>query len=172
MARAHLINKLIKNNFVETSKKPGKTKELTFLKVRFPYETLLVDAPGYGYASDASKQEIKQWGRLIDYYLKNTSKDDKQLIMVLVDVLHGLKETDGMLLRMLKQHSKHFMLVYTKCDRAKEEHMRESVEMARRLQETFSNMFFYVHYTSARTDEGISELRNHILYRMASKMYF
>ena len=39
--------------------------------------------------------------------------------MVLVDVLHGLKETDGMLLNMLKKQQKHFMLVYTKCDRAK-----------------------------------------------------
>ena len=45
---------------------------------------------------------------------------DQQLIMVLVDVLHGLKETDGMLLNMLNQHKKAFMLVYTKCDRAKE----------------------------------------------------
>jgi GTP-binding protein EngB required for normal cell division len=54
-------------------------------------ETILVDAPGYGYASDASKQEIMQWGRLIEYYLKNTPKTDKQLIMILVDIMHGLK---------------------------------------------------------------------------------
>lgn len=82
-------------------------------------DTLLVDAPGYGYASDASKQEILQWGKLVDYYLKNTPKSDRQLIMVLVDVMHGLKETDGMLIKMLKKYSKKFMIVYTKSDRAK-----------------------------------------------------
>jgi len=79
----------------------------------------MVDAPGYGFASDASKQQIMNWGKLIEYYLKNSPKLDQQLIMILVDVLHGLKETDGMLLNMLKQHKKPFMLVYTKCDRAK-----------------------------------------------------
>jgi GTP-binding protein len=82
-----------------------------------------VDAPGYGYASDASKAEILQWGRLIEYYLKNTPQTDKQLIMVLVDAMHGLKETDGMLLNMLKKHKKSFMLVFTKCDRATEENI-------------------------------------------------
>lgn len=82
-------------------------------------DTLLVDAPGYGYASDASKQEILQWGKLVDFYLRNTPKSDRQLIMVLVDVMHGLKETDGMLIKMLKKYSKKFMIVYTKSDRAK-----------------------------------------------------
>ena len=32
-------------------------------------------------------------------------------------------------------------------------------------------MFFYVHYTSSKTGDGISELRNHLLYRMAAKYY-
>lgn len=50
---------------MDTSKNPGKTKELLFLKVKFPYDTLLVDAPGYGFASAASKHEIMNWGRLI-----------------------------------------------------------------------------------------------------------
>ena len=106
---------------METSKNPGKTKELTFLKVKFPYETFIVDAPGYGYASDASKHDIMHWGRLVEYYLKNTpAQKDQQLILVLLYIVHGLKETDGMLIKMLKSYKKRFMLVYTKCDRAKE----------------------------------------------------
>lgn len=116
---------------------------------------MLVDAPGYGFASDASKHEIMQWGRLIDYYLKNTPKNDKQLIMVLVDVMHGLKETDGMLLNLLKKHQKTFMIVHTKCDRAKQEHITNSLEVSKKVQQKFSNMLNYVHYTSSRTGEGI-----------------
>lgn len=80
--------------------------------------TYLVDAPGYGYASDASKHDILQWGRLIEYYLKNTPTNDNQIILVLLDILHGVKDTDAMLLKMLKSLKKNFMLVYTKCDRA------------------------------------------------------
>ena len=32
-------------------------------------------------------------------------------------------------------------------------------------------MFYYVHYTSSKTNEGIGELRNHLMYKMAKKMY-
>ncbi len=81
----------------------------------------MVDAPGYGYASDASKSDILHWGRLIEYYLKNTdSINDKQLVLLLLDITHGLKNTDGMLIKLLKRYKKKYMLVYTKCDRAKE----------------------------------------------------
>lgn len=31
-----------------------------------------VDAPGYGYATGVSKDEIKKWGKLITTYLKRT----------------------------------------------------------------------------------------------------
>lgn len=39
------------------------------------------------------------------------------------------------------------------------------------MQYTFTDMFNYVHFTSSKTEEGIYELRNHILYRLAAKMY-
>ena len=55
VGKSTLVNKLIRREFVETSKNPGKTKELAFLKIKSTLPTLLVDAPGYGYASDASK---------------------------------------------------------------------------------------------------------------------
>lgn len=76
-----------------------------------------------------------------------------------------------MLLNLLKRYSKMFILVYTKCDRASEKHIQESIEIAKKIQENYSNMLYYVHYTSSKTEEGISELRNHILYRMATKLY-
>ena len=88
------------------------------MKIKANLPTFLVDAPGYGYASDASKQQIAQWGKLIEYYLKNTPKGNNQVILVLIDVMHGVKETDAMLLKMLEQMKKTFMIVYTKSDRA------------------------------------------------------
>ena len=76
-----------------------------------------MDAPGYGYASAASKYEIKDWGKLIEYYLKNTTQD-KQTILLLSDLSHGLKEVDGMLINMLSKYKKNFILIFTKCDKA------------------------------------------------------
>jgi GTP-binding protein len=131
VGKSSLINTLIRKDFVETSKKPGKTKELAFLKINSPLTTFLVDAPGYGYASDASKRDISQWGRLIEYYLKNTPKDDSQIILLLLDIKHGLKETDVMLLKLLKSLSKNFLIIYTKCDRASEKDMEDAVKTSK-----------------------------------------
>ena len=33
-------------------------------------------------------------------------------------------------------------------------------------------MLYHVHYTSAKTGEGIDELRNHILHRMGSNILY
>jgi ribosome biogenesis GTP-binding protein YsxC/EngB len=126
VGKSTLINQLVRREFVEVSKKPGKTKELAFLKIKSTLPTLLVDAPGYGYASDASKNEIMKWGQLIEYYLKHTPNNN-QLVMLLIDVLHGFKDTDGMLIKLLHQMKKNFLIVFTKCDRAKEKELDEAI---------------------------------------------
>lgn len=77
-----------------------------------------MDAPGYGYASASSKKEIGQWGKLVSTYLKAPKEGDKQLIMLLLDINHGLKDTDVMLMDMLKSLKKNFVLVFTKCDKS------------------------------------------------------
>jgi GTP-binding protein len=76
IGKSSLINKLIGVPVNETSKQPGKTKELVFLRLNTVQRTYFVDAPGYGYASAASKQEIRSWGKLVEQYLKNTSKGE------------------------------------------------------------------------------------------------
>lgn len=40
-----------------------------------------------------------------------------QIILLLIDVMHGVKETDGMLIKMLDSLKKSFMIILTKCDR-------------------------------------------------------
>jgi GTP-binding protein len=156
VGKSTLINQLIRREFVEVSRNPGKTKELAFLRIKSSLPTLLVDAPGYGYASDASKHEILQWGKLIEYYLKNTPANSSQQVMLLVDVCHGFKDTDGMIIKMLNQMKKQFIIVFTKCDRAQQKQLTEAVEVARELQGKFSTMSFYLHLTSSRQMFGIS----------------
>jgi len=40
--------------------------------------------------------------------------------MVLLDINHGIKKIDIMLLDMLKDFKREFIIVYTKCDKASE----------------------------------------------------
>lgn len=47
--------------------------------------------------------------------------------MLLIDVMHGFKETDGMLIKMLNQMRKHFIIVLTKTDRAQKRQIDEAV---------------------------------------------
>ena len=77
--------------------------------------------------------------------------------------MHGFKDTDGMLIKMLEQMQKQFMIVFTKCDRANDRELTEAIEVAKEIQGKFKMMSFYVHFTSARDDFGITELRNHFL---------
>lgn len=43
-----------------------------FLKLNTANPSYFVDAPGYGFASAASKDEIRKWGKLVETYLKHT----------------------------------------------------------------------------------------------------
>lgn len=43
-----------------------------FLKLNTEKLAYFVDAPGYGFASAASKDEIRKWGKLVETYLKHT----------------------------------------------------------------------------------------------------
>jgi GTP-binding protein EngB required for normal cell division len=54
--------------------------------------------------------------------------------MLLLDVNHGIKNVDIMLMDMLKEFQKNFIIVYTKCDKASEITLRESEELAHKLQ--------------------------------------
>ncbi len=46
---------------------PGKTRDLYFYKIGNSSNTILIDAPGYGFAL-GNKNELKQWGKMINNY--------------------------------------------------------------------------------------------------------
>jgi GTP-binding protein EngB required for normal cell division len=82
------------------------------------------------------------------YYLKNTPTNDDQLILVLIDLMHGLKQTDIMLFDMLHSLKKNFMIVFTKSDRSKAQDFDEGKAICKKIQEIYANMNFFVHFTS------------------------
>jgi GTP-binding protein EngB required for normal cell division len=88
------------------------------------------------------------------------------VLLILIDVMHGFKETDGMLIKMIHQMQKTFMIVFTKCDRANNKELTEAIEISKELQTKFSTMSFYIHFTSAKSNFGIDELRYHLMYKM------
>ena len=68
VGKSSLINKVLGVQMTQTSKTPGKTKDLTFIPLEKPY-CRLVDCPGYGYAK-VSLAEKERWKKFMQIYLK------------------------------------------------------------------------------------------------------
>jgi GTP-binding protein EngB required for normal cell division len=54
--------------------------------------------------------------------------------MLLLDINHGIKKVDIMLMDMLQEFKRNFIIVFTKCDKASEEIFKESEDLAYKLQ--------------------------------------
>jgi GTP-binding protein EngB required for normal cell division len=58
VGKSTLLNQLLQQAVAGVSKQPGKTKELMFCELNTQYKAMMVDAPGYGFATGTSKKEI------------------------------------------------------------------------------------------------------------------
>ena len=68
VGKSSLINTVIGVQMTQTSKTPGKTKDLTFIPLDKP-NCRLVDCPGYGFAK-VSLAEKERWKKFMQIYLK------------------------------------------------------------------------------------------------------
>ena len=67
VGKSSLINAITGQDVAITSKRPGKTRDLTYYSLE-KEGARLVDCPGYGYAR-ASQVEKEQWNKLMQVYL-------------------------------------------------------------------------------------------------------
>jgi len=112
VGKSSLMNALFgRKGMVKTSKSPGCTRLLNLFDV--DSKILLVDLPGYGYAR-APKKEQKRWISMIDGYLVNA---DLKLVLLLLDIRHGPKDSDLQLIEWLNEGGIRWMPVATKADK-------------------------------------------------------
>ena len=126
----------------------------------------LVDMPGYGYAA-VSKEKSAAWGGLARDYLRGRPKLLR--VFVLVDGRHGLKERDQETMRLLDAAAVSYAVVLTKGDEVKA--ADQSARIAATLEALRKHVAAYpeVIFTSARTGEGVGELRAHIARLIAER---
>ena len=113
VGKSSFINTIInRKNFARTSATPGKTQTLNFYKIND--EFYLVDAPGYGFAR--VRNSLKQkFGLIMESYLK--SRDNFQMVFLLIDFRHKPTEDDIMMYNFLKYYKLPVTIVATKCDK-------------------------------------------------------
>lgn len=87
VGKSTLINTLINHNITKTSRNPGCTKWIGFLKLR---KIALIDLPGYGFAN-VSKGRKEFWNKMVHEYIDAKRAD---LVFVLVDSRKGIQQED------------------------------------------------------------------------------
>ncbi len=158
VGKSSLINALTgRNSLARTSHTPGRTQELIFFDLNG--KASLVDMPGYGYAA-VSKAKSASWGRLVRDYLRG--RPTLLRVFVLVDGRHGLKESDHETMSLLDASAVSYAVVLTKRDEVKA--AEQAARVAATLEALRKHVAAYpeVLFTSARSGEGIAELRAHI----------
>ena len=155
VGKSSLINALTgRHALVRVSRTPGRTQELVFFSGD-PVLTL-VDMPGYGYA-EAPLDKIKAWTNLIHSYLRGRANLAR--VYVLIDARHGLKETDGPSLDVLGEAAVSHQIVLTKADQVKRADLLARIAATEAALAGRPAAFPRVLATSARSGDGIAELR-------------
>ncbi|KAI9440432.1 P-loop containing nucleoside triphosphate hydrolase protein [Lactarius indigo] len=97
VGKSTLLNAVMKRKaLVASSKKPGRTKTLTFFRIGpTPGKIVLVDAPGYG------ERGRPEWGELFNQYLKTRAELCR--VYILLNAKHGINGADKAMLQDLDQ---------------------------------------------------------------------
>ncbi len=123
VGKSSLLNKLLnRRGLARTSATPGCTRQINFFDVKSVsgLELMLVDLPGYGFAS-RSKGERQGWAELIEPYL--LERPTLRAAAVLFDSRRGFEAADADALELITEHGRanrkppEVVLVATKIDK-------------------------------------------------------
>ncbi len=165
VGKSSLINALTgRNALARTSNTPGRTRELIFFDIGG--RLTLVDMPGYGYAS-VSKDMSRGWVGLVRDYLRG--RPTLLRAFVLVDGRHGIKPSDEETFAALDATAVSYAVVLTKRDEVKLSEQAARVAETEAALKTHPAAYPQVFFTSARTGEGVPELRAHVARLLAER---
>lgn len=117
VGKSSLINALLnRKSLVQTSKVPGKTRNINYFRVE-PVDRgaiYLVDMPGYGYAR-VSRDMRSEWGKIAQRYFS----DNRQLglLLLLVDIRRDLREEEWLALDLARNAAVRAAVIATKADK-------------------------------------------------------
>ena len=156
VGKSSLINSICqKKNIAKTSRKPGKTKLINHFKINNSW--YLTDLPGYGYAN-VSKTLKKNIDIIIeDYFLY---RKQIRLIFLIIDIRHDPLEIDLTFISWLISHGKKFTLIFSKCDKLKNEEV-QAQNYITKIKKKFNETPKYF-ITSSKKKVGIKEILTHI----------
>lgn len=157
VGKSSFINAMTNRNaLAKVSGTPGKTRTLNFFNIND--QLRFVDVPGYGYAK-VSNKIIKQFGEMIDTYLRNR-KNLKALVMI-VDYRHKPTNDDITMYEYAKYYDIPVIVVATKEDKLKRNDLVKNEKLIKKTLD-FDDNDYFVRF-SALNKKGIDETWDIIL---------
>ena len=117
---------------------------------------VLVDLPGYGYAA-AGKTKAAAWAKVVEAYLRKSKALAR--VYLLIDARHGVRSIDEAILTAFDQAAVSYQIVLTKCDELREADLTHCCDRVQLAIQKRPAAFPRVIATSARSGQGITELR-------------
>jgi len=159
VGKSSLINALTnRRGLARTSNTPGRTQELNFFTAP-GVALMIVDMPGYGFAQ-APKVKVEQWTGLVKDYVRG--RPTLVRIFLLVDARHGLKDLDLAVMDLMDQAAVSYQVVLTKIDKIKPPELAGTMQVTGEKLKNHAAAYPGLLATSARTGEGMAELRAQI----------
>ncbi|MGX6959855.1 MAG: ribosome biogenesis GTP-binding protein YihA/YsxC [Rickettsia endosymbiont of Pentastiridius leporinus] len=152
VGKSSLINTLCNHkNLAKVSNTPGRTGQINFFNL--VDKLILVDLPGYGFAN-VPLAVREQWEILISHYLQ--TRDNLQLINLLIDSRRGIKENDIKVAKLLRENNRDFQIIFTKSDKVTD---RKNLNLEAQNFLATLNYSCNLMYVSSRSKEGARELK-------------
>lgn len=155
VGKSSVINSLTgKKDLARPSSFPGRTQEMNlFLINRSLY---FVDLPGYGFTK-ASLEVRDRLEAMICWYLFESKYEQKKVVLI-IDAKTGPSKDDMDMVRSLKEHKKHIVIVANKVDKVKSSERKSRLEKIKRSVDVEK----FIPY-SAEKNVGVGELINELL---------
>ena len=148
VGKSTLINALCASRLAFASKKAGKTKLLNYFLIEERF--YLVDAPGYGSTSFATKDTM-HFSKMMEEYLP---LPEVKAVALLMDLRRPLGEDDKAFLKYLQKSGKPLLIVATKTDKMNQS---EKAKAKAYLKEVGIDTYLESDLTPAKTNK-IAEL--------------
>ncbi|MEE8173614.1 MAG: ribosome biogenesis GTP-binding protein YihA/YsxC [Alphaproteobacteria bacterium] len=158
VGKSSVINALTgQSALARTSNTPGRTQQINFFELE--ERLMLVDLPGYGYAK-APKGVVKAWTGLAEAYLKG--RPGLRRAGLLIDARRGFMASDFAVMKALDEAAVSYVVILTKVDKLKPAALARLVSESESALKAHIAAYPLALATSARTGQGIAELRAHL----------
>ncbi|MFI3284375.1 MAG: ribosome biogenesis GTP-binding protein YihA/YsxC [Erysipelotrichaceae bacterium] len=153
VGKSSFINCLCnRKNMAFVGKTPGKTQLLNFFEV--DEKMMIVDVPGYGYAT-RSFDKLIHFGKMMEDYFKN--RETLRALLLIVDLRHKPTKDDVSMIEFAKENHIHTFIIATKHDKCKNS---EVVKLTKQVSQTLGVSVSNIILFSSVTRKGHEEIWN------------